>query len=1403
MATKKQIQDQIQVDITSKTTANSITPIIMGVVLSGITEMDIPTITDTYGGNAILNGGVIPQSGLTSYVWGTKYIIDDALYNEAVNGFVTHSTGDTSNSRIDVYVINNDASGTTSVGIVEGTPDVNPIKPNIDFLTQVEVGFKIVQSMETSFTGLTKTIIYDENLGNPTEWNNTITGGDPSYTGDTFSGSTAYNVPTPSNITFNTPTPLVYGSDTTLVFAIKITATPTNTARGRVRLSDGSTNSNYLTINRTNSAKYNIDWTMLNVWQTASIRLLDFKNLPSQIDTVKFLTIDTPSLIIDRIYLQGGSLTTSIGEIPTKTSQLINDGEDGVNPFITALDITGNTGDTPALIYSGTSIYPTQGTNVSTGTYSTIGGGYNNTVTDKNGTIAGGSGNTVSSTYSYTGIYSSTIGGGVNNTNSGDYSTISGGRGNTISGGYNSTINGGRDNTITSGGTGSSVSGYYNTASNRYTVIGGGYNNTASGEYSIIGGGADNIASGFSTTISGGVNNQATGGGSTVAGGKGNTASGNYSFTSGRNNTASGSYSNVCGFFNLSSSYGEFVGGIYSTDYTPSSYTQWVESDRLFNIGNGSRLTASPAIRSDAFQILKSGEVIAPSLTTAIITSGDTKVLITKEYGDANYGGALIYSGTSIYPTQGINISSGTFSTISGGYGNTTSGSYSIIGGGKSNTASSFYSIIGGGTNNTVLDRNSVIGGGSGNTISIPGTTVSGYYPYNSSIIGGGAENTISGVSCTIGGGYQNTSSGEYNLGTTIGGGKQNTASGYYATIGGGWSNNANGNSSTIAGGDTNTAINRGTIGGGSNNLADGNATTIGGGVNNQATGGGGSYSVVGGGSSNVASGKTSTIGGGFRNTTSGYYSTIGGGDTNTASGFSTTISGGQNNTANGGGSTVAGGKQNTVNTIYSSIVGGSGNTITNGDYSIIGGGKGNTASGYYSTVIGGQDNTAWSWGETVGGMFGTLYTGTSQTSWSREDRIFNIGNGINQSNLSDAFQILKSGEVIAPSLTTAIITSGDSKVLITREYGDANYGGGATVPIARTGSTVVFDVPAVYNEASPATGNITLDETGQVVGTVSSIFHKSLTEPTFVIPLGKKVWVRLGEYKSDNVATNIIYLTTTPTGDYEVSYKYYDSFQYGYEPELQTVITTALAASEPLPLQVDLIKLGDFVTTIKNLQYDDNTENYINLFDVCDFIGVFYLSDKDEFVKYNIVTGAKEVTDFSGGLTLGVEGYQGQNTNAMEIVDDLNNYTHYTQDDASITLYIKDNSLSSYFLGNIGVVDNTMRTAIGSNATTSLFGALNCQQVTIASANFGADGVFMIDRNSSVDFNMYVNGVLDNTTAGASTGIPEIPFIIGARNFAAAANLYTNGKLGLCIIGASIREVQARLNTAIQTFVS
>jgi hypothetical protein len=77
----------------------------------------------------------------------------------------------------------------------------------------------------------------------------------------------------------------------------------------------------------------------------------------------------------------------------------------------------------------------------------------------------------------------------------------------------------------------------------------------------------------------------------------------------------------------------------------------------------------------------------------------------------------------------------------------------------------------------------------------------------------------------------------------------------------------------------------------------------------------------------------------------------------------------------------------------------------------------------------------------------------------------------------------------------------------------------GKPLAITRTGTSIAFDKVSIYNEATPATGNLTDDLTGARIGIVQKIYHNATVAP--VPPAG---WVKLGTGSYTPSTLNIIF---------------------------------------------------------------------------------------------------------------------------------------------------------------------------------------------------------------------------------------------------------------------------------------
>lgn len=123
--------------------------------------------------------------------------------------------------------------------------------------------------------------------------------------------------------------------------------------------------------------------------------------------------------------------------------------------------------------------------------------------------------------------------------------------------------------------------------------------------------------------------------------------------------------------------------------------------------------------------------------------------------------------------------------------------------------------------------------------------------------------------------------------------------------------------------------------------------------------------------------------------------------------------------------------------------------------------GLGSNASGYYTTAWG-QNTSAPSLLETAFGRYNTTYTPAGGTfNWNNADRLFVIGNGTGTSSRSDAFVLMKSGDVgIGVSAPEARLhirynsATGTGHLLVEESN---NSGDGSRISFKNTGRPSIF----------------------------------------------------------------------------------------------------------------------------------------------------------------------------------------------------------------------------------------------------------------------------------------------------------------------------------------------------------
>jgi len=137
-----------------------------GISETRVNELIAAANTGNTSGTMLLSGGnVVWMSGLIFRVSAATYLIQGVQYSSA-EGIITLDTADASNPRLDVIGV--DTGGV--IFKVTGTADANPLKPDVDPHTQLELSFALVAALATTPTGISNLDVYLENAGTPTEW---------------------------------------------------------------------------------------------------------------------------------------------------------------------------------------------------------------------------------------------------------------------------------------------------------------------------------------------------------------------------------------------------------------------------------------------------------------------------------------------------------------------------------------------------------------------------------------------------------------------------------------------------------------------------------------------------------------------------------------------------------------------------------------------------------------------------------------------------------------------------------------------------------------------------------------------------------------------------------------------------------------------------------------------------------------------------------------------------------------------------------------------------------------------------------------------------------------------------------------------------------------------------------
>lgn len=250
--------------------------------------------------NYLASPGVVTWSGtgLAFDVTPAVYYINGVQYTSNA-GSVTLDAADPTNPRIDVIAVDN----TGAIVKLTGTPAVNPVKPQIDPTTQVELTFIPVDAGATTPTGVSTTVIYDENV----EWSLVPQGITIDANNATsFNGTKAISTSSWSNLnqlTFVNGSALQPANYVTFKMYVRLKSTLSNSANIMVTLANGST----VVSNEVFATAYGMSKSIVGSYQNISIPFSAF-NPTGTFDRVRvrFAGSNSNGVYIDFVQLQNG-----------------------------------------------------------------------------------------------------------------------------------------------------------------------------------------------------------------------------------------------------------------------------------------------------------------------------------------------------------------------------------------------------------------------------------------------------------------------------------------------------------------------------------------------------------------------------------------------------------------------------------------------------------------------------------------------------------------------------------------------------------------------------------------------------------------------------------------------------------------------------------------------------------------------------------------------------------------------------------------------------------------------------------------------------------------------------------------------------------------------------------------
>jgi len=179
-------------------------------------------LSDPNLGDGIISGGIVSWVENYDYSVSAIYYQYLGLKKMFAGAYpVTLATADATNPRIDLIIFTYDVG----FSVLTGTPAVDPVQPQVDASTQVELTSILVPALSTEPADVVSDLIYDENV----EWTHGQFGVTVNYDSavSPFHGSKCIDVGTLSNndtLTFFASSPVLVNAYEMLLFHLKLKA---------------------------------------------------------------------------------------------------------------------------------------------------------------------------------------------------------------------------------------------------------------------------------------------------------------------------------------------------------------------------------------------------------------------------------------------------------------------------------------------------------------------------------------------------------------------------------------------------------------------------------------------------------------------------------------------------------------------------------------------------------------------------------------------------------------------------------------------------------------------------------------------------------------------------------------------------------------------------------------------------------------------------------------------------------------------------------------------------------------------------------------------------------------------------------------------------------------------------